>query len=97
MLVAARALLFSPRVVLFDEISLGLAPVIVAELYEILIGQARETGTAVIMVEELFDEVRRFADRALLMRLGEIENLDLHAISAAELVSAYLGGGSTNR
>ena len=33
MLVAARALLFSPRVVLFDEISLGLAPVIVAELY----------------------------------------------------------------
>ena len=54
--------------------------------------KARETGTAVVMVEELFDEVRRFADRGFLMRLGELESLDLHGISASELVSAYLGG-----
>ena len=71
MLALARVLLTRPRLVMIDELSLGLAPAIVAELLAVL-ATLRERGTAVVVVEQHVDLALSFADRAYFLERGQV-------------------------
>jgi branched-chain amino acid transport system ATP-binding protein len=72
MLAMARAMLSDPRLLLVDELSLGLAPMVVEALLAVLRTIASETGTGVLVVEQHVQLVLDIADRAALMRQGRI-------------------------
>jgi branched-chain amino acid transport system ATP-binding protein len=72
MLALARAMATNPQVVLADEMSLGLAPLVVQEMFQHLRVAALEKGVGVLLVEQQIRSVLRFADRAYLLRRGEI-------------------------
>jgi branched-chain amino acid transport system ATP-binding protein len=71
MLALARALLAEPALLLIDEMSLGLAPVIVEELAPIVRRAADERAVAVVLVEQHVPVALRVADRAVVLRHGE--------------------------
>jgi ABC-type branched-subunit amino acid transport system ATPase component/sugar phosphate permease len=71
MLALGKALILRPRLLLIDELSLGLAPVIVGELLEMVRG-IRDQGTAVVLVEQSVNIALRLADHAYFMEKGEI-------------------------
>jgi branched-chain amino acid transport system ATP-binding protein len=71
MLALAMTLIAKPRVVLIDELSLGLAPTVVASLLDVVRALARE-GTAVVIVEQSAELALDVADRALFMEKGQI-------------------------
>jgi branched-chain amino acid transport system ATP-binding protein len=73
MLTLARALARKPRVLLADELSMGLAPLIVKRLLEAVRAAADQRGTAVLLVEQHVRKALRYADRAYVMRRGRIE------------------------
>ena len=73
MLTLARALARKPRVLLADELSMGLAPLIVKRLLEAVRAAANEQGTAVLLVEQHVRKALKYADRAYVMRRGRIE------------------------
>ena len=70
-LAIARALMSNPRVVLMDEPSLGLAPVLVDFVFE-LIGRMRAEGRTMLVVEQNATRLLEVADRAYVLRTGEI-------------------------
>jgi len=90
-LVIARALMTRPRIILIDEPSLGLAPIIVDRVYEIL-RALREAGNTLVVVEQSTHRALENADRIYVMRSGQIV---LHGVSKGltdkELESAYFG------
>lgn len=92
MLVVARALMSSPRLLLVDELSLGLAPKIVAQLFEIL-RAVNERGTAVVIVEQFVHLALSNSDRAYVLRKGEVavEDRSAHLMADESLVASYLG------
>jgi branched-chain amino acid transport system ATP-binding protein len=94
MLAVARALMQEPRVRLIDEMSMGLAPVIVEELMPMVRKIADETGTVVVLVEQHVQLALEVADRAMVLVHGEIV-LDRPASELAKqtqlLEAAYLG------
>ena len=71
MLAIARALLAKPRVLLLDEPSLGLAPKMVARVFEVL-AELRAGGTTMLLVEQNALRALRLADRAYVLELGRI-------------------------
>lgn len=88
----ARALLAKPRVLLLDEPSLGLAPSLVDTVWAAL-GQIREKGVTIMLVEQRAQITVAFADRTYLMSNGEIK-IELTRSDAADtsrMISAYLG------
>jgi branched-chain amino acid transport system ATP-binding protein len=94
MLAVGRALMLDPRVLLIDELSMGLAPVVVEELLPIVRRVATETGAAVVLVEQHVHLALEVADRAVVLAHGAT----VLARPAAELVAdpavlekAYLG------
>jgi branched-chain amino acid transport system ATP-binding protein len=93
MLTLARALARRPRVLLADELSLGLAPMVVDRLLQAVRRAADEDGTGVVMVEQHAHKALRFADRAIVMRRGRVV-LDLTGEEARkridEVEQAYL-------
>lgn len=72
MLAMSRALSTNPALLLLDEISMGLAPLIVAELYE-LVAQIAAEGFAILLVEQFAETALRVADHAAVMARGRIE------------------------
>jgi len=72
MLALARALVAGPRVMLIDELSMGLAPVIVRDILEVVRRIADEKGTAVVLVEQHVEMALRFADRAVVLAHGDV-------------------------
>jgi branched-chain amino acid transport system ATP-binding protein len=72
MLTLARALARRPKVLVADELSLGLAPLAVTRLHDALRRSADEDHVGVLMVEQHVRQALRVADRAYLMRRGEI-------------------------
>ncbi|EFQ84841.1 ABC transporter, ATP-binding protein [Aeromicrobium marinum DSM 15272] len=72
MLAIARALMSRPRLLLCDEISLGLAPLIVQELFETLRTVSVESGTALLMVEQNAELALDIAARVYLLEVGEV-------------------------
>ncbi|MCW2866694.1 MAG: livF2 [Marmoricola sp.] len=98
MLAIGRALVQDPGVLLIDELSMGLAPVIVEELLPVIRRVADETGTAVVLVEQHVGLALRTADSAVVLAHGE----EVLRGSAAELLAeparieaAYLGTAPT--
>lgn len=72
MLAIARALMSRPRLLLCDEPSLGLAPIIVKEVFDILATLNRETGTALLIVEQNAQLALELADRVFLLEVGHV-------------------------
>jgi ABC-type branched-subunit amino acid transport system ATPase component len=73
MLALARGLCRRPRVLLADELSLGLAPMVVTRLLEAVRDAANNFGAAVLLVEQHVRQALRYADRAYVMRRGRID------------------------
>jgi len=91
MLSMARALAVSPSVLLVDELSMGLAPKIVEELYEVLAGIARQ-GLTILVVEQFAAEVLKVADSGALLINGRITYHGAPDVVGDMISSAYLGG-----
>ena len=91
MLAMARALATDPAVLLLDELSMGLAPIIVSGLYEQVQAIAEE-GTTILVVEQFAHEVLGVADVAAIMLHGRVQRTGTPAEISDELASAYLGG-----
>jgi branched-chain amino acid transport system ATP-binding protein len=94
MLAIARALMTNPSVLLLDEPSEGLAPLIVQELLQTLVS-LRDTGMTIVLAEQDFSVAESMADRVALMERGEVALVDsLGAIAGDErLKRRYLGVG----
>jgi branched-chain amino acid transport system ATP-binding protein len=93
MLALARALANEPALLMLDEISMGLAPRIVAELYE-LVGGIAAQGVSILVVEQFARTVLEVADYAAIMTQGKIRRFGEPADIADDLSSAYLGGAA---
>jgi branched-chain amino acid transport system ATP-binding protein len=72
MLAVARGLMLRPRLLLLDEPSLGLAPLVTRELYDTLARLVREQGTTLLVVEQKANLVLEFADSAHVLEAGRI-------------------------
>ena len=98
MLVVARALMSAPRLLMVDELSLGLAPKIVSQLFEIL-RAVNERGTAVLIVEQFVHLALGNTDRAYVLRKGEVvaEGRSADLLADDSLVASYLGDGEPVR
>ena len=92
MLAIGRALVARPRLLLLDEPSLGLAPIVVDELYRIL-ADLREGGQTLLLVEERPEKALRIADRAYVLQHGAIRFDGTADVvrSHPDLRAAYLG------
>lgn len=93
MLAIARALMASPKLLLLDEPSLGLAPLIVKNIFEI-VKEINEEGTTVLIIEQNALQTLKIADYAYVLEVGEI-NMQGKAgelIQDKRLLEAYLGG-----
>ena len=71
MLAIGRALMGEPTLLLFDEPSLGLAPLIVEQIFSI-ISTIRDQGTTILLVEQNANQALRLADRGYVMETGQI-------------------------
>jgi branched-chain amino acid transport system ATP-binding protein len=91
MLAMARGLATDPAMLLLDELSMGLAPIIVEELYEAVAQVARD-GVSILVVEQFAQTVLGVADQAVIMVHGEIVAMGAPSELAGELSNAYLGG-----
>ena len=90
MLAMARGLAVNPSLLFLDELSMGLAPLIVEELYD-LVKQIAQTGVSILVVEQFARTVLGVADYAALMLHGRITSVGQPADIAPELEAAYLG------
>ena len=93
MVAAGRALMGRPALLLLDEPSLGLAPLIAAELFGVLERIAREGGTSILIVEQNARRALKMANRAYLLSLGRIVGEgDAAALAKDKAVAeSYLG------
>jgi branched-chain amino acid transport system ATP-binding protein len=92
MLALSRALASDPVVLLLDELSMGLAPMIVTEMYE-TVARLVEEGISVLVAEQFAQTVLPIADVAAVMLQGRITAVGAPADIAADLEHVYLGGG----
>ena len=91
-LAIARALMARPRLLMLDEPSLGLAPVLVEGVFD-LIAELRAAGTTILLVEQNVERTLEIADRVYLLNVGRVEH---HGTPAelrkhVDLTAAYLG------
>ena len=92
MLAIGRSLMSNPRLLLLDEPSLGLAPLIVKQIFEI-IQQINETGTTILLVEQNAQIALNVTDRGYVMETGEItiEGKSTDLLADERVRQAYLG------
>lgn len=90
MLALARVLAAPPRLLIADEMSLGLAPKMVDLVFEAL-GRAREQGVTILLVEQYVERALAFADEVLVMRQGEAEWQGSAAEAHDHVLAGYLG------
>jgi ABC-type branched-subunit amino acid transport system ATPase component len=99
MLALAKALLLAPKLLVIDELSLGLAPIVVEQLLR-LIGDLKRDGLTMLIVEQSLNVACAFADRAVFMEKGEIRFSGDPAalVENGDLVRAvFLGGALRQR
>jgi len=91
MLALSRAYLTQPKLVLVDEASLGLAPLIVDKLYEVL-NRLAERGTALVVVEQYVQRALDMAKTVYILSRGEVIHVgNANEIDADEIYERYLG------
>jgi branched-chain amino acid transport system ATP-binding protein len=92
MLAMGRALMGAPKLLMLDEPSLGLAPIIVADIFR-TIGELRAAGVSVLLVEQNAQAALQIADRAYVMELGEfiLDGSAADIASNQRVVASYLG------
>jgi branched-chain amino acid transport system ATP-binding protein len=92
MLAIGRALMGKPRLLLLDEPSMGLAPLVVAQIFEIIRGINRE-GVTVLLVEQNAAQALTLADRGYVLETGEIvlEGTGRELLADDRIRAAYLG------
>jgi len=93
MLAISRALMARPRLLLLDEPSLGLAPIVVKQIFEIIKKINKEQNTTVFLVEQNANLALHLADRGYVMENGEIvlEDSSVNLLSNDNVRKAYLG------
>jgi branched-chain amino acid transport system ATP-binding protein len=93
MLAIGRALMARPTLLLLDEPSMGLAPMFIRQIFSI-IGQVREQGTTVLLVEQNANQALNLADRAYVLETGQItkSGAGQELLADAGIREAYLGG-----
>ena len=92
MLAISRALMARPKLLLLDEPSLGLAPIIIQQIFKI-IQKVNADGTTVFLVEQNANQALRIAHRGYVMENGRIVMSDsaAHLLESADIRAAYLG------
>jgi branched-chain amino acid transport system ATP-binding protein len=90
MLAMARGLAVDPSLLFLDELSMGLAPLIVEELYEI-VAHIAQTGVSILVVEQFARTVLGVADLAAIMLHGQVTSVGTPDEIAPELEAAYMG------
>ena len=96
MLAIAQALVSGPRVLMLDEPSAGLAPIIVDESLA-TIRQLKAEGMAVVLVEQLVDKALRVADHVVVLQRGRaVIDRPADRVAEADLLDAYLGVSGTS-
>ena len=92
MLAIARGLISKPKLVMLDEPSLGLAPIVVEEIFE-LIERINQAGTTVLLIEQNAGLALQIADYAYVLELGKIalEGKGAELLQNPEVKRAYLG------
>ena len=93
MLAMARALTTSPQLLILDELSMGLAPLIVAELYE-AVAEIAQSGISVLVVEQFARTALAVSEYGAVMLGGRIVAMGQPEDLTAELSEAYLGGAA---
>jgi branched-chain amino acid transport system ATP-binding protein len=94
MLAMARALMSRPAVLLLDEPSLGLSPLLVATIFSV-IKEINASGTTVLLIEQNARQALQIASRGYVIEVGKIVHEDAAAalMASAAVQAAYLGGG----
>ncbi len=93
MLAIGRALMSRPQMILLDEPSLGLAPLVIRQIFEI-VGHLRDEGITVFLVEQNAHQALNLADRGYVLETGRIRLHDTGAnlLANPDVRNAYLGG-----
>jgi branched-chain amino acid transport system ATP-binding protein len=96
MLGVARALMCDPRLLVVDELSLGLAPQVVSQLFDIL-AEVNAAGTSLLIVEQFVHLALQHSHRAYVLAKGSVVLSGASADLASDesIVSSYLGGAET--
>ena len=94
MLAIARALMSEPTMLILDEPSLGLAPIIVKDLFKILVDLNKNDDMTILLVEQNAAAALKIANRAYVMENGKIviEDLASELLKSDEIKKKYLGG-----
>jgi branched-chain amino acid transport system ATP-binding protein len=93
MLAIGRALMANPKLLLLDEPSMGLAPLVVQEIFRVLEQLRRENGTTILLVEQNARAALKLADRGYVLETGKVilEGAADELMENAEVKRAYLG------
>ena len=93
MLAMGRALMSKPKLLMLDEPSMGLAPILVQQIFDI-IAELHKAGTTILLVEQNAEMALQIADRAYVLESGRIKlsGTGKELASSDEIKKAYLGG-----
>ncbi|MRR06843.1 MAG: ATP-binding cassette domain-containing protein, partial [Deltaproteobacteria bacterium] len=93
MLAMGRALMARPKLLLLDEPSMGLAPLVVQEIFRVIEQLRRERGTTVLLVEQNAKAALKMADRGYVLETGKVvlEGIASELLENKEVQRAYLG------
>jgi branched-chain amino acid transport system ATP-binding protein len=96
MLAVGRGLMAKPKLLLLDEPSLGLAPLLVREIFRVA-GELREHGTTILLVEQNARAALRLADRGYVLETGEVvvQGTSAELLEDKRVQEAYLGGSGS--
>ena len=94
MLAIGRSMMAKPGVLLIDELSLGLMPIVIDECYSVL-SRLREEGLAILLVEQSTERVLQTADQIVVLESGRVawKGTSLDASENEAILEAYLGSG----
>ncbi|MDQ6841203.1 MAG: ATP-binding cassette domain-containing protein [Actinomycetota bacterium] len=97
MVAIARALMACPRLILFDEISLGLAPTVISDLYD-AVNRIRDAGISIALVEQNVHRSLTLADRAYVLKRGQVSFVGApeELLDEERLESAYFKTGDAD-